>query len=89
MEAERQKQNQCLVIQGPGDKAVTSGLTEGNILKAGAQEMYFLCHQIDILILMVICFQEVFFHPTSVSLALGRFISPAPDSNMTPYSINY
>lgn len=35
----------------------------------------------DILILMVICFQEVFFQSTSVSLALGRFISPAPDSN--------
>lgn len=40
MEAEGQKQSQCLVIQGPGDKAVTSGLTEGDSLKAGAQEMY-------------------------------------------------
>lgn len=82
MEARGQKQNHCLVIQGPGDEAVTSGLTEGDSLKAGAQEMYFLCHQMDILILMVICFQEVFFQPTSVSLALGRFISPAPDRNI-------
>lgn len=43
-EAEGQKEKQCLVIQRPGDKAVTSGLTEGSSLKAGAQEMYFLCH---------------------------------------------
>lgn len=82
MEAEGQKQNQCLVIQGPGGKAVTSGLTEGDSLKAWAQEMYFLCHQKDILILIVICFQEVFFHPMSLSLALGRLISPTPDSNI-------
>lgn len=40
MEEEGQEQNQCLVIQGPGDKAVTSGLAEGGSLKAGAQEMY-------------------------------------------------
>lgn len=44
MEAEGQKQNQCLVIQEPGDKAVTSGLNEGDSLKAGTQEMHFLCH---------------------------------------------